>query len=97
MSQSRRRFTTEYKNEAVKLVIDSGRPVSAVAKDLGINEGTLGSWVATWRRAHQTEDEPLTMSERARLRELEKENRELRMEREFLSKAGVPRTLKVAC
>ena len=87
MSQSRRRYTPEYKDEAVKLVIDSGRPTSAVAKDLGINEGTLGSWVATWRRARQGEEEPLSMSERARLRELEKENRELRMEREFLSKA----------
>ncbi|WP_085950117.1 IS3-like element ISFsp8 family transposase [Frankia sp. EAN1pec] len=87
MSQSRRRYTPEYKDEAVKLVIDSGRPTSAVAKDLGINEGTLGSWVATWRRAHQNEEEPLSMSERARLRELEKENRELRMEREFLFKS----------
>ncbi|AEH09413.1 transposase IS3/IS911 family protein [Candidatus Protofrankia datiscae] len=88
MTESRRRFTPEYKDEAVKLVIDSGRPVSAIAKDLGINEGTLGSWVATWHRAHQGEEEPLSMSERARLRELEKENRELRMEREFLSKAA---------
>ncbi len=42
MSQSRRRYTPEYKDEAVKLVIDSGRPVSAIAKDLGINEG---AWV----------------------------------------------------
>ncbi|EIV92664.1 transposase [Frankia sp. QA3] len=88
MSQSRRRFTPEYKDEAVKLVIDSGRPVSAIAKDLGINEGTLGSWVATWRRAHQHEEEPLSLSERARLKELEKENRELRMEREFPSKTA---------
>ncbi|ESZ99880.1 transposase [Frankia sp. CcI6] len=88
MSQSRRRYTPEYKDEAVKLVIDSGRPTSAVTKDLGINEGTLGSWVATWRRAHHNEEEPLSMSERAQLHELEKENRELRMEREFLSKAA---------
>ncbi len=38
MSRSRRRFTPENKDEAVKLVIDSGRPVSAIAKDLDINE-----------------------------------------------------------
>ncbi|ABW11589.1 transposase IS3/IS911 family protein [Parafrankia sp. EAN1pec] len=87
MSQSRRLFTPEHKDGAVKLVIDSGRPTSAVAKDLGTNEGTLASWVATWPRAHQGEEEPLSMSERSRLRELEKENRELRMEREFPSKA----------
>ncbi|CAO5255485.1 transposase [Frankia sp. AgKG'84/4] len=90
MAESRGRFTPEYKDEAVRLVLDSGRPISAVAKDLGIDEGTLGGWVATWRRAHanSAEEEPLSMSERARLRELEKENRELRMEREFLSKAA---------
>ncbi|KPM50403.1 transposase [Frankia sp. R43] len=88
MVEHRRRFTP--KDEAVKLVIDSGRPISAVAKDLGLNEGTLGGWVATWRRAHRddTEEEPLTISERARLRKLEKENRELRMECEFPSKAA---------
>lgn len=90
MAEQRRRFTPEYKDEAVRLVIDSGRPISAVAKELGINGGTLGGWVATWRRAHpnDSEEEPLSMSERARLRQLEKENRELRIEREFLSKAA---------
>lgn len=43
MSQSRRRYTPEYKDEAVKLAIDSGRPTSSIAKDLGINEGKLGA------------------------------------------------------
>ncbi len=88
LSQTRRKFTPEYKDEAVKLVIDSGKPAAKIAKDLGINEGTLGNWVAAYRRAHEGDEAPLTMSERARLRELEKENRELRMEREFLSKAA---------
>jgi transposase len=53
-----------------------------------INEGTVGNWVNAYRRAHPVEDEPLTLPERARLRELEKENRELRMRNEFLGKAA---------
>lgn len=59
MVEHRRRFTPEYKDEAVKLVIDSGRPISAAAKDLGLNEGTFGGWVATWRRAHCEGRSPL--------------------------------------
>jgi transposase len=50
-----------------------------LAKELGINEGTLGNW-SIYRREHAGEEPPLTVSERARLRELERETRELRME-----------------
>jgi transposase len=63
-----------------------------VAKELGINEGTLGNWVSAYRRVcrreHAGEEPPLTVSERARLRELEREARELKMENEFLKKAA---------
>lgn len=65
-----------------------GRPIAAVARDLGINEGTLGNWVALHRKKRPVEEEPLTISERARLRELERENRELRMTKDFLEKAA---------
>jgi transposase len=44
--------------------------------------------VAAYRKAHPQEEEPLSISERARLRELERENRELRMQSEFLKKAA---------
>jgi transposase len=88
VSQSRRKFSPEYRDEAVKMVLDGPRPIAQVARDLGINEGTLGNWVATYRKAHPQEEEPLTMSERARLRELERENRELKMKNEFLGKAA---------
>ena len=40
-----RTFTPEYKDNAVKAVIETGRPIAAVARELGINEGTLGNWV----------------------------------------------------
>ena len=83
-----RKFTPEYRAEAVKMVLDSDRPIAAVARDLGINEGTLGNWVAKYRAEHPPSEEELTLTERARLRELEKENRELRMERDFLKKAA---------
>ncbi len=74
--------------EAVKMVIETSRPVAIVAKELGINESTLGNWVNLYRREHAGEEPPLSVSDRARLRELERENREIRMENEFLKKAA---------
>jgi transposase len=59
-----------------------------VAREIGVHEGTLGNWVGTYRREHAGDEPPLTVSERARLRELERENRELRMKAEFLGKAA---------
>jgi transposase-like protein len=59
-----------------------------VARELGIVEGTLGNWVNTYRREHAGEEPPLSLNERARLRELERETRELKMEVEFLKKAA---------
>jgi transposase-like protein len=82
-----RKFTPEYRDEAVKLVLDSEQPIAHVARELGINEGTLGNWLNKYRREHPVSEE-LNLPERARLRELERENRELRMEREFLKKAA---------
>ena len=77
------------------MVIETSRPIARVAKELGINQGTLGNWVSACRREHAGEEPPLTVNERARLRELERETREQRMELEFLKK-GVPRTLEAA-
>ena len=87
MSRSRRKFSPEYRDEAVKMVLDGPRSIAQVARDLGINEGTLGNWVATYRKSHPGQEEPLEISERARLREQEREIRELRMQVEFLKKA----------
>ena len=72
----------------MKMVIETSRPIARVAKELGINEGTLGNWVNAYRREHAGEEPPLTVNERARLRELERETRELKMENEFLKKAA---------
>lgn len=63
-----RKFTPEYRDQAVHLVIDTGRPIAAVARELGINEGTLGNWVNKYRNEHPPSEE-LNISERARLAE----------------------------
>ena len=70
------------------MVIETSQPVARVAKELGINESTLSNWVSTYRRDHVGEEPPLSVSERVRLRESEREIRELRMENEFLKKAA---------
>jgi transposase len=86
--QKRRNYSPEYRNEAVKRVIESSRPVAQVARELGILEGTLGNWVAAYRREHAGEEPQLSLDERARLREVERELREVKMENEFLKKCA---------
>jgi transposase len=88
LPRAKKSFSPEFRDEAVKMVIETSRPIARVAKELGINEGTLGNWVGIYRREHAGEEPPLSVSERARLRELERETRELRMENEFLKKAA---------
>jgi transposase-like protein len=88
VAERRRKFSPEFRDEAVKMVIDGNRSVAQVARELGINPGTLGNWVATYRKKHPVDEEPLSVSERARLRELERENQELKMKNEFLGKAA---------
>ena len=82
-----RKFSQEYRDEAVKLVIESTRPIAEVARELGIHEGTLGNSVVKYRREHPVSEE-LNLPERARLRELQRENRDLRLQAEFLKKAA---------
>jgi transposase len=56
MPEQRRPFTPEYREQAVKKVIDDSQPIATVARELGIKEGTLGSWVSAYRRAHAGEE-----------------------------------------
>jgi transposase-like protein len=88
VGQARKKYTQEYRDEAVELVVSSGRPVAEIARDLGINEATLGNWVNRAKQAGKVKDKPLEAGEQARLKELEEENRRLRMERDFLKKAA---------
>lgn len=88
MSVQRRKFSPQFKAEAVAMVIETGRAVAEVARDLGIGEGTLGNWVNAWRRAHPEPETPAGPAGRARVAELEEEVSRLRMENEFLKKAA---------
>ena len=58
-----------------------------MARENGVGPETLRNWVKAYEKAHPDAEEPLTVSERARLRELERQNRELKLEKEFLAKA----------
>lgn len=70
------------------MVIETSRPIADVARELGIVEGTLGVWVAAYRRAHAGEAPSPAAEDNARIRELERQNRELLMENSFLKKAA---------
>ncbi len=81
--KTRRRFTEEFKAETVKLVKQSDRSMSSLAMELGINAKSIGEWVRRSKESGDTVDE----DERAELKRLRKEVRELRMEKEILAKA----------
>ena len=89
MGRQRREFSPEYKDEAVRLVINTGRPVATVARELGINEATLGRWVNSFKARQDASDGALSETERAELARLRKENSELKMDRAFLKKASL--------
>ena len=86
--KTRRRFSDEFKAEAVKLVKQSNRSMADLAMELGINAKSIGEWV------HRAEEngQSIEEDERSELRRLRKENSELRMEREILKKATVDST-----
>jgi transposase-like protein len=88
MPEKRRKFTPEFKEEAVQELLTSGRPVAEVARGLAVHEATLGNWLKLHREKYPDAEPPLTVSERARLRELEKEVAQLRAEAVFLGKAA---------
>jgi transposase-like protein len=103
----KRGFSPEFKYEAVKIVVETSRPIVDVANELGIDEGTLDDWVSAYRRFDEEpltvkepplalEDPPLSRGERARLREIKRENGELKMELEFLKKAAAYRAGQAA-
>jgi transposase-like protein len=81
-------FSPEFREEAARMVVETSRAIADVARELGISETSLGNWVRVYREKHAEDEPALQLSERARLRELEREVRELRMKADFLSKAA---------
>jgi transposase len=72
MAETRRKFDRDFKEDAVRLVRETGRPIAEVARDLGINEGTLGNWVYADRRGRGEADGALGEDELAMERVLKR-------------------------
>jgi len=83
--QTRRRFSDEFKEEAVKLITEKGYKVSEASRNLDINASMLRRWQ---RELSPESDDSIDADEKAELQRLRKENKTLRMEREILKKAA---------
>ena len=95
MPENRRKFDAEFREGAVRIVRETGKPIAQVARELGVNEGTLGNWVGLDRRRRGAGSGELSEGERAELVRLRAESRddksalaELRMQVEFAKKVA---------
>jgi transposase len=84
----RRQFTDEFRAGAVRLVLDEGKTMGAVARELDLTPSALGVWVRQAQADRTKGRTGLTTEERTELAALRKDNRELRMERDILKKAA---------
>jgi transposase len=80
------KYPPEFQRDAVAMVLDEGRAIAEVVRAIGVNDGTLGNWVAKARRVRST-GVGLGTDERAELAELRAENAQLRMERDLLKRS----------
>ena len=87
MPETRRAYDSEFRAGAVRIVVETGKPIAQVARDLGMHPGTLGNWVKAERG--RGPGGPLDGDERAELVRLRNENAELRMERDVLKRSVV--------
>lgn len=85
--ETRRKFDEDFKEGAVRLVRETGKPIAQVARELGINEGTLGNWVNVDRRRRESGNGGLSEDERVELARLRKECAELRMRCDVLKRS----------
>ncbi len=93
MPEKRRKFDKEFRDGAVRVVAESSKSIAQVARDLGVNEGTLGNWVNLDRQARE-DTTGLSTGDIAELKRLRAENAELGMERDVLKRSVVLRVKK---
>jgi transposase len=87
MPEKRKKYDREFREGAVRIVEETGKPIAQVARDLGVNEGTLGNWVSRAREAREGGE--LTRDDMEELKRLRSEVAELRMERDVLKRSVV--------
>ena len=89
MAETRRKFDQDFRDGAVRIVRETRKPIAQVARDLGINSGTLGNWVNkdAEARSRSGRGGALSESEHAELMRLRRENAELAMERDVLKRS----------
>jgi transposase len=89
MAETRRQFDAQFRAGAVRIVRETGKPIADVARDLGLNPGTLAKWVKRDREANKPAGGVLAESERDELLRLRREVAELAMERDVLKRSVV--------
>src|ERR1700722_8104809 len=91
MSGKRRKYTPEFREQAARLVMETGRPVARVAAEIGVGEQVLGRWVRLAKEATAAGDTGAVLDGDGRLEpeRLRRESAELRLDREFLKKAAL--------
>ncbi len=88
MSEKRKKYDREFRDGAVRIVEETNKPIAQIARDLGVNEGTLGNWVKLAREAAEG-TRGLSKDNVEELKRLRAENAELRMERDVLKRSVV--------
>jgi len=88
VAEKRTKYDREFREGAVRIVEETGKPIAQIARDLGVNEGTLGNWVQRAREAREGLGE-LSKDDVEELKRLRAEIAELRMERDVLKRSVV--------